>query len=545
MQCATQVGSQYVFDFGVNFAGWFELTATESRGTRIVMKPGESLNSDGSPAQAQWTTGSPIFDAYTFAGKGPEKYRQKFMYHGLQYLMVNLTYAPAASDLKGYVIRADNEAVGSQTSSNKLFNDIHRIIDRSIVGNMYSVMTDCPHREKWGWLEQTHLVFDPIGLGYDVQAFGKNMARTMANAQRSNGLIPSTTPEYLLMPDGYSDDPNWGSTMILMPLKLYQYYGEVEVLSQNYGVMQRYISYLQSKSAGNLLNYGLGDWACLDCSTPIGLAATMGYAQSADAMATIAAVLGKTADAATYRTLHSNILSAFHNKYFNASTTSYAAGAQGSIAVALDIGAVPTSLYSTVLKNLVQSVTSNAYHVTVGEITLPSLFRALHAGGRDDVLFKMMNLTTMASYGYMITQGATSLWEGWSPHSGTRNHFMLGYGDTWLAGLGGMSQQNNSIAYRAIELKPVVVGDLTSAASTYRSAQGMISASWVKSGKSLKYDVTVPVGCTALVYLDGTTVTESGRKLVVGQGGILSVRNTSSASVVIGVGSGSYSFVAS
>jgi alpha-L-rhamnosidase len=98
-------------------------------GTRIVFYPGEQAGNSG---VSQASTGSPIFDAYTLSGADVEWYAPKFMYHGMQYIGVNVTWTPSVSDITGYAVRADNEQVLSFSTSNQLFNDIHRIIDRSI-----------------------------------------------------------------------------------------------------------------------------------------------------------------------------------------------------------------------------------------------------------------------------------------------------------------------------------------------------------------------------------------------------------------------------
>ena len=521
-------------------------------GTRVVMWMGENIRKDGTVNQI--STGGPIYDGYTFAGRVSETYRPKFMYHGFQYLMVNLTNPPVASDLKGFAIRANNEVAGSIKTSSALFNNIYKITDRSVVSNMFSVMTDCPHREKLGWLEEPHLVFDTVALGYDMHAYSKDMVRTISEAQISSGLVPSIAPEFFINVAGWGgdptamrDDPNWGSALVLVPLKVYQHYGDLEMLEQYYPAMQLYLDYLGSRASGYLLNYGLGDWSDLAGTTPVGLTATFGYQQVAAGILQIASALGRTEDAETYSALNTHIQQAFHAKYFNSSSQSYAAGSQGCTAAALDMGAVPGSVQSAVFSHLVESFASNDYHPTFGEVLLPSVFRALQAVGRDDVLFNMMNLTTSPSYGDMLENGATSLWEGWEAlkNGDSLNHWMMGYASTWLIGLSGISQQNTSVAWQKLQLKPLVVGDLSSASASHRTPYGVVSSAWTKEGKTINYTFTIPVGSTALVYLSGTSVTENGSSLQVGRDGILSLESSLNHSTIIGVGSGSYNFVPS
>lgn len=168
------VSGQYIIDFGVNFAGWLSLNINESKDSRVTMWPSERLTSKG--GLDQFTTGSPIHDAFTSAGVS-QVYIPKFMYHGFRYLAVNTTSRPSLSDAKGLVIRTDSEPVGTIQTSDTMLIDIHHIIDRAIQSNLHTVMTDCPHRDKLVWLEQTHLVFQPVTRAMTYKLMGEVLFR--------------------------------------------------------------------------------------------------------------------------------------------------------------------------------------------------------------------------------------------------------------------------------------------------------------------------------------------------------------------------------
>lgn len=146
-------GSTYMFDFGQNFAGWYSFKLQGGRGKRVVFYPSELLDTTTGGAN-QSTTGSPIFDGYTFSGNGTEEHTLKFMYHGFRYLEVNgLDYAPSVSDVVGYKIRSSVAPAGSHESSVDLFNQIHYIHDQAIQSNFYSVLTGKQHRfESTKWI---------------------------------------------------------------------------------------------------------------------------------------------------------------------------------------------------------------------------------------------------------------------------------------------------------------------------------------------------------------------------------------------------------
>ncbi|KAF2096021.1 alpha-L-rhamnosidase [Rhizodiscina lignyota] len=540
----TAVNGSYIFDLGINIAGWFNITMHGGSAQRVVFWPGERLLSSGLVDQS--TTGSPIFDGYTFAGRPSESYHPKFMYHGFRFIQVdNLTYTPEASDLEALVIRAENEAVGSFDTSSELFNSIHTIIDRSMQGNMHSVMTDCPHREKSGWLDDVHLVFFPLAQNYDVYAHTNRLVSIIADSQLPDGMIPTTAPEFkVFLPpyQVYRDEANWGNAIMTTSLYHYQTYGSTDLFEKYYDHMVHYVEYLTSETNGtSIIQGGLGDWESFDTTTPVNLTSTFGYQQAVAALTQIAAVLGKQSDVHKYAALNKKIQSAFHKGFFNTTTkNSYASGSMASNAIALDMGAVPSQYQSAVFDSLVKKIKDETYHMLVGEIALPSLFRVLQAHSRDDVLFDMMSVTTNVSYGFQVAQGATSLWEHWDGVSGSLNHWMFGYGEAWLRRLSGMSQATGDVAWQSIEFQPIVVGDLLHANSTFRSPRGWVKTAWNLDGDTLAYAITVPVGSTGTVTLSSTDVTESGRSLRQGNG-ITDIRRSGHA-VTIQLGSGSYNF---
>lgn len=502
----------YVVDLGVNFAGWERLRVSGPAGTKVTMRPGELLKSDGTVSQA--TTGSPIWDTYTLSGNGTETWHPRFAYHGFRYLQVEgLPSAPDDDTVTGLVLRAANDGAGTFTSSNTLINDIHTIIDRAIQSNMYSVLTDCPHREKLGWLEEDNLVFGSVARDYDVAAYYRELVRNMAEAQTADGLIPDIAPEYTVFSGGFRDDPNWGGSLVLAPWQLYETYGDTATMRTYYPNMQRYLDYLSSKANGDLLDYGLGDWITFDNSTPVGVTASFGYYRIASAMSGIAGALGKTDDAQRYAALATRIGAAFNDKYLSGDT--YASGSQASDALALDMGIVPAAEREAVLDHLTASIKANGYHLTVGEIALPSVFRVLSAAGRDDLIYTIATQTGNPSYGYQVTHGATSLTENWDgPTSGnSQNHFMLGAIDEWFgAGLAGIRQADGSVAFEHLLIRPAVVGDLAHAAASYQTPRGAVASSWSRSGGTLRLDVTIPPGAPARVevpLLGGTTRPEA------------------------------------
>ncbi len=247
----------------------------------------------------------------------------------------------------------------------------------------------------------------------------------MAEAQLDTGMVPTTAPEYTMMKPDYRDDPNWGNSMVLLPLYLYQSYGETTLLEEFYSSIVSWIDYLTSRATENIVSYGLGDWAAVDRSTPRGVTGTYGYWISAKGLATIAAALNKTADAQKYSNLASNISSAFHTTYFNATAHTYATGSQAADAFALEMGAVPLIEQQQVIQHLINDIRKSNNHTSSGEISLPSWFRMLSFYGHDDVVYDFLSRTDSPSYGYAIVHGATSLTEDWDGPAPARGQGLI------------------------------------------------------------------------------------------------------------------------
>ncbi|WP_327365578.1 family 78 glycoside hydrolase catalytic domain [Streptomyces sp. NBC_01217] len=526
-----------VFDLGRNIAGWPEITVTAPAGTTVRIHPAESLK-DGHAFQSISNVGAPLWDSYTTRGGGAsETWHPRFGYHGFRYLELKGLSAGATVSVRGKVLRADNTSAGGFTSSNDLINGVHSLIRRSIEGNMMSVLTDCPSREKLGWLEQDQLAFPTLAANYDMRSYLRKIVRDMADAQTPDGLIPSTVPDYVNLAGAYRNDANWGGAFVLVPWQLYTTYGDEETLRTYYPRMKQYLTFLEQKVSGGILDYGLGDWFTPDRTFPRAVAGTYGYWRVVDGLSRIAQVLGDDADAALYREKADTAAKALSDRFYDLATGTFGGGGQGAEALALDMGAVPEGERDRLLNHFTGSVQAADHHLVLGEISLPAAIRVLSEAGRDDIVYRIATQTTSPSYGYQVLAGNTSLGESWDGGPGqSQNHFMLGAIDSWFTSrLAGIEQKPGSVGYRALRIAPAVVGDLTSAAASYRTPYGTARSSWRRDGSAYRLDVTVPAGTTAEIRVPST----SGRVRADGGARLVGVEN---GAAVYEVGSGAWTF---
>ena len=554
-----------VYDLGQNMSGWPTIAVRGPAGATVRLLAGELLASDGTVTQrsANASAENPVLFNYTLrGGSASEIWHPRFAYYSFRYVQVSVQRAtpggsaPQVLSLSGDFVHARAPAVGRFSSSNPLFNRIHRLIDRAVLSNLASVLTDCPSREKLGWLEQTYLNASTIMLNYDVSGIYEKMSADMGDSQLQDGLVPAIAPEYVAFVDdqgkntAFRDSPEWGSAVILSPWALYQFTGNERPLRAQYPAMQRYAAYLDSRTKSGLLDYGLGDWYDIGPNEPGEsqltskiATATGTYFADLQALAEVAALLGHAEDAAAYRRRAGEVRDAFNAKLFHPETNQYDRGSQTADALPLALGMAPAGHEQAVLESLVANIHAHHDHVTAGDIGFHYVVRALTKYGRADVLAAMLSRTDSPSYGYQLMRGATTLTEAWDTNpDSSQNHFMLGHGEEWFyRGLAGLTFDMSRGPENAISLAPSFLPGVTSASASYRSTMGPIAISWHRSTEGAWVEVTVPPGAQALLELPAPSNWQESGNGAAHTPGVLH-SEASSHALRLQLGSGSYRF---
>jgi len=507
-----------IYDFGQNASGIIELKVKGNKGAKVIIRPDELLNKQGNITQA--SGGGPYEFSYTLKGGETEVWKPCFSYYGFRYADVEII-EPTATHLKTEIIglkmlhtRNSSPTVGSFQCSDTLFNQIFSLINWSIKSNMASVTTDCPHREKLGWLEQTYLIGSSMHYNYDIHSFYAKIVDDMMDSQLENGLVPDIAPEYVQFNSGFRDSPEWGSASIIIPWLLYNWYGDKEVLEKAYPMMSKYVGYLQGKANDNILNHGLGDWYDLGPKfpgeaqlTPKALTATAIYYYDLKLLEKISVLLRKDEEAKRLREVSSKVHSAFRSKFYNPQSGVVSTGSQTAYALSIYTGLISESEKEKSFNNLIDSISKNNYRLTSGDIGYQFLVRVLSENGRSDVLFKMNNRTDVPGYGFQLKKGATALTESWAAlETPSNNHMMLGHLMEWFYnGLGGISQTENSVAYDTIVIAPKPVGTINWVKCSYKSVKGLITSNWELKNGEFYLTVEIPQNAVAKIVMPGNS----------------------------------------
>jgi hypothetical protein len=516
-EISRQSDSTYVYDFAQNASGIIKIRIKGTRGQVVRFLPGELLGEDSLVTQK--ATGDPYYFSYTLKGDNEEVWVPKFTYYGFRYVQAEGAVPadspdpgnlPVILDIQLLHTRNSSAETGSFKCSNKLFNSIYDLINWSIKSNLASVVTDCPHREKLGWLEQTHLMGNSIKFAYDIHNLYDKVIDDMMEAQLENGLVPDIAPEYVPFVEGFRDSPEWGSACVILPWDMYEWYGDIDAVRKAYPMMKGYLNYLGSMADNNILSHGLGDWLDLGPKTygeaqltPKALTATSIYFYDNKLMAKMASLIGENEDVIFYNNKADEIRKSFNSKFFNPSTGVYSTGSQTAYSMPLFFGMVDDSIKIKVVENLIKSINKNNKALTAGDVGFRYLIKSLEQEGHSQMIFDMNSKTDVPGYGYQLSKGATALTESWPALKNvSNNHLMLGHIMEWFyGGIGGIQQVQDSGSYNNILISPQITGDLTWAQTTFNSIHGDILTDWKIEGENFIMKVNIPVNCRAIVAI--------------------------------------------
>lgn len=516
--------SAFVADMGQNLAGFPEIIVSGKRGQKVTLIVAEKLTRQGACDQRQ--TGRQHYYEYTLKGDGTdETWHPHFSYYGFRYIQVegavlegqpNPDGLPVLKRLNSCFIYNSAEEVSSFECSNPLFTDTHRLIERAERSNMQGVLTDCPHREKLGWLEQDHLCGPSLLYNYDMTRYAPKVIRDITDTQKADGMVPTTAPQYISFGNLFDDSPEWGSTLVILPFMYYDQYGDSTLITDNYEPMRRYVDYLTTRADNGIVSHGLGDWydygpwrAGFSKNTPVPLVATAHYIFDLQLLVRAARMTGRTADAGKYSALLDKTVESFNREFFKPDSCTYGTGSQTSNALPLYLGLTGGNKQG-VLASLVNDIKEHGTRLTTGDVGNRYLFQTLAQNGLNELLYTMLNHYETPGYGFQLRHGATTLTEQWNPNQGSSlNHFMMGQIDEWLfKTLAGIQNQPGTHGLRHLLIQPTLVGDLQYVKASTHSLYGKISVDCTRTSLT----VEIPVGS------DATVVLPNGERKQVGSG---------------------------
>ncbi|MCC7377353.1 MAG: family 78 glycoside hydrolase catalytic domain [Verrucomicrobiales bacterium] len=559
----------YRFDMGRNFAGFIEFRVRGEPGDRIEMQISE---------QAGRAMTHRLRSVYVVGPEGRGTFQNRFNYGiGRWITVTGLRQAPALGDLRGWLVRSSYEPASSFECSVDLFNRIHDITLWTFENlSLGGYLVDCPHRERMGYGGDAHsstttgLMNFHLGALYtkwaqdwrDSQGRGASWGTGAGEASGSleDGNLPYTAPTYW-----GGGGPGWCGYCVHLPWELWTHYGDRRALSDNFGMITRWLAFLETRQRDNLLRRWGGEWDFLgdwlwpgangvNGDTRETLFFNNGYwIYNLQTASRIADVLGKQEQAALWQQRAETVRRAVHAEFFKAEDASYVDGSQAYLAMALVSQVPPESERGRVWRRLETEILEKRKgHIHAGITGGAFLFKALMKDGRDDLIYEMVRQETYPSWGDMLRRGATTLWESWedNPELSYLHSSYLYVGSWFIRGVLGIRPDVEHPGFEHFEVRPGPVDrpDLTWARGHYDSVRGRISVDWRRRENGFELSVAVPAASRATVHLPaavGAIVREGGQRLP--ESGAakdgMTVRGRDGDRLLIDIGGGRYRFL--
>lgn len=533
----------WIFDFGVNIAGIPQITVDQPKGTHLKMRMGELLREDGSieyNTTGVFATGVVQTDEYICAGNGREVWNPRFTYHGYRYLELSgMAAEPELDWIKTIVVHTDVNKRGEFECSDEQINKLHELAVRTMLNNTHGLPTDCPHRERCGWLGDAHTVAPFENYNFDLNNFWMKYMEDISST--SSAFEKNTLHQKLFNTIFYFADkapgipymispgkrlcgvasPDWGTAVVQLPWYTYLYFGNEEPLHKYYQEMKQWVDHVESLTLNDTLStkhivpYGLGDWCppegnnAIDC--PVALSSTAFHYLDASILAKTAAILGKNDDAGYYSGLKDKIAAAFVAEFYDKESTTF--GSQTADAMALDFGLVPAGDEKAVSDAIVRNM-KEKYDgfMHTGIFGLGRIGQALSRFGNSKMAWDMFTKTGENSFAYMWTDAdATSLWEilpvnGKSKEmclaGSSLNHPMQGGYDTWFyEDIAGIRPDVSGPGFKVIHFEPTMTSYLSWAKASIETPYGRTASEWSQEENSLVWIITLPPNTSGIVAL--------------------------------------------
>ena len=531
----------FIFDMGQNFGGWIRLKLNAQKDTVITMRYGELLNKDGSlnpmtsvagqikgargNGESAGGPGAPKIavqrDVYIANGQKNETYTPHFTFHAFRYVEVTgVPGDPSRVTVVGLGLNSDVERTGNFHCSNAELNHIQKMCDATFLSNIFSVQSDCPHRERFGYGGDLAVTSEAFMMNYNMSTFYAKVVGDWKDNALPNGMFTDTAPFVGIQYCGVA----WAMAHPLLQYQLYQYYGDRRLIEEQYAASKKWLDLVAQQNPSLIIQDGLSDHEAL-VSAPAPEMVTPLFAQSARLVSKLAAILGYESDSRKYNALSEEIIRKYNARFLDTATGKVGQGTQANQSFALALDIVPAAQRSIVLDRLINDVQgSSAGHLSTGIFGTKFMLDTLSQTGNSKIAYNIVNQKSFPGWRWMLENGATTLWEHWegSENTYSHNHPMFGSVSGWFYHwLGGIRPAPDAIGFDKIIIQPQTVPDISEVQCSYRSIRGEIISNWKRNADGIEFEIELPVGISARVVLPASApdrITESGMPLAKSRG---------------------------
>ena len=421
-------------------------------------------------------------DVYILKGEGEEVYEPRFTYHGFRYVEVTgFPGVPTAETIRGRVVHSGVKQTGSFAASKPVLNGLqtdHHLgpEDQSPQhpdGLRSARRADGLDGRRPGHGRGGH---DELRHGRLLHEFHPRHPRRPGRDGDDHGH----RPPHLGQPSGRSGLGHGLSAAVLVHVSVLR---RTRILEEQFDGLKKYVEFLRSKAENGLVKYSYyGDWVAVDKTPGEHRLVVLLLLRRQDPGRRRPGSWARRPRPRPTAELAEEIKAAFHKEYYDPKTGNYANGTQTANALALFLDLAPENARGSAWGNLFDNLAyKNNSHLTTGIIGTKYIMEVLTRFGNSDLAYDIAAQTTYPSWGYMIENGATTLWELWQrregPSMNSHNHPMFGSVGAWLyKALAGINLDPRAVGFEKIRIEPQMVRDLIYASGSVDTLRGRVSS---------------------------------------------------------------------
>ncbi|MBQ7596071.1 MAG: family 78 glycoside hydrolase catalytic domain [Clostridia bacterium] len=504
----------HIFDFGVNSAGVFEFKVSGAKpGTRVEFFTAEMLDDDGDINNTTFSDFYPVYyaqrDIYICKG-GEESFIPDFTYHGYRYCLVTgLDNSQVSEDTLTYIAANSSfDEVGGFECSDDVLNALQNAARISDLANFWYFPTDCPHREKNGWTGDASVSAEHMLLNLTVEKSYLEWLRNIRKAMREDGSLPGVVPTGSW---GYKwgNGPAWDSVLTFLPFFTYKYRGDKKIIEENADAFLRYVNHLaNSRDSDGLIAIGLGDWlhpnrGAGDPKCPLIVTDSIISMAICERAAFMLGEIGKTAQRDFAQRIADELRASIRKHLVSFNKMTVLSDTQTALALAIHFGVFESSEIPLAVNRLVEIIHSSHDLLDGGYLSGRYLFHVLSDNSYASLAYKMIKGPDFPSYGWMLNQGATSMWESfYTDHKDSLNHHFWGDVSAWfIKAIAGIDYNPDCSDTHRVDIRPNFIEGLNSAQAFHICPHGKITSSWKVDGDNAVIEIAIPENCRGRLYL--------------------------------------------
>ncbi|MBT3241655.1 MAG: family 78 glycoside hydrolase catalytic domain [Bacteroidetes bacterium] len=496
---------KWIVDFGQNLAGWIKYEGPANKGDSIQFRFGERIWPDSTlnPLTAvcgqikRAGTGGPgapdiaeQIDVYIPSGQNG-LFETKFTFHGFRYMEVTGLPARDVSEIDpnsftAFRVGTDVATSGSFQAESEWINDIQKMVEWTFTSNLFSVASDCPAREKFGYGGDISANAEAWLYNYEMKSIYVKFIRDWKDAMRE-GKFVDTAPYVGINYCGIA----WEGSFMMLQDWLFKFYGDLDLVREWYPVNQKWIRKAQDIIGLDLTREGLSDHESL-IPVPVELIGTAYYYKSLRTMQKFAALLEDTESAKEYGEYADQIQIIMRDSLWNHPIKEFK-NKQTWLATLLYHDILAPADQQKAITMLTEELARNDNRLTTGIFGTPYLLEVLSKYGHVQQAYDLVSRKEFPGWRFMLENGATTLWETWkeSDNVFSQNHPMFGGVSMWLhKWIGGIDPVDGGFTRMMIHPAPVNGIDKFSVTRSYNGKE--VGVSWKRSKSIIEFELLVP-----------------------------------------------------